>query len=76
MHSKKLRLTALVLAMSLLTSCKTVPSDTSACPEPQAYSRTFMQQLAGEVMQLPDGTAIVVALNDYAKLRNEVRACR
>jgi hypothetical protein len=39
------------------------------------YSREFQAQVAGELTLLPEGSAIVVMLSDYAVMREQARAC-
>ena len=41
-----------------------------------AYSREFLARAAGELQQLPAGSAIEQMLADYEVMREQVRACR
>jgi hypothetical protein len=46
------------------------------CPAIVEYDRGFLSRTADEVASLPTGSGIVVMLEDYGALRNQVRACR
>ena len=39
------------------------------------YSPEFQARSAVEVYQLPEGSAVVEMLSDYAVMREQVRAC-
>jgi hypothetical protein len=39
------------------------------------YSRELQARAAEELALLPDGSAIVEMLNDYAVMRDQARAC-
>jgi len=69
--------TALVIATLLLTACATGGSDTSssACPPVVEYSRAEQARVADEVAALPEGSAIVEMMSDYAVMREQVREC-
>ena len=72
----RLRLAVLVIATSLLTGCATVSSDGSglgACPPVVEYSRAFQVRAAEELALLPEGSAVVGMLADYAVMREQVR---
>jgi hypothetical protein len=47
----------------------------AACPPVVEYSRDFQLQAADEVAALPDGSAIVEMMEDYAVMRAQARAC-
>jgi len=64
--------------MILLTGCATGSSDrqlAAFCPPVVEYSREEQREVAEEVKALPDGSAIVEWLADYAVLRAQVREC-
>lgn len=66
-----------VLAVSLLTGCATVNSDpANVCPPIRTYDRAFQRKLADEIEAAPADAAFPVALQDYAFLRGQLRACR
>jgi hypothetical protein len=70
------RLQSLVIATLLLTACATAPSRPSVvCPPVAAYDRAYQAQLADEIQRLPPGTALERAMLDYARLRDQARAC-
>jgi hypothetical protein len=65
-----------VIATLSLTGCATAPSRQSVvCPPVAAYDRTFQTRLANEIQRLPTGTALEQAMLDYARLRDQARAC-
>lgn len=78
MHSRRLRLPLLVIAMSLLTSCAGpgFSDPKTVCPRIVTYGPTFQNRLANEIESLPAGTAIEAAMLDYGRLRAELRACQ
>lgn len=76
MLNRKPRLIALAIATALSTACSTTVSKPSACPHIVAYSDQFQDKLAAEVKALREDSALVVAMVDYGRLRNEIRACR
>jgi hypothetical protein len=39
------------------------------------YDRAFQARLAEEIQRLPPGTALERAMLDYARLRDQARAC-
>jgi hypothetical protein len=39
------------------------------------YSRAFQAQAAGELDLLPEGSAVVEMLSDYAVMREQARGC-
>jgi uncharacterized protein YceK len=70
------RRVALVLATIWLSGCATVSSDVGgvgACPPVLEYSREFQARAAEELDLLPEGSAIVEMLADYAVMRAQVR---
>ncbi|TNF21160.1 MAG: hypothetical protein EP318_08205 [Rhodobacteraceae bacterium] len=72
------RLVVLAIATSLLTGCATAGFEAnglSACPPVVEYSRGFQAQAAEELAMLPDGSAIVEMMADYAVMRDQTRAC-
>jgi hypothetical protein len=79
MHRSAFRMLALtppLIGLILIGGCATVPSNPPViCPAVQAYSRDFQTRLADELAGLPKGAALETAMLDYARLRDEVRAC-
>ena len=72
------RLVALVIATSWLTGCATAgfePGGVAACPPVVEYSREFQARAAEELAVLPEGSAIVEMMNDYAVMRDQARVC-
>ena len=68
------RLAALAIATSLLSGCATVSSDGRAigtCPPVVEYSRELQVRAADEQTRLPDGSAVVEMMNDYAVMREQ-----
>lgn len=66
---------ALALLMLSTSGCATVPS--SACPREVEYSAEQQRRAAEELSGLPrDGTVRGVMMPDYARLRDQARACR
>jgi len=66
--------TAVVLtASTLLCGC----SDRSAsdCPPVGDYDAAFKTRLAGELHQLGEDSATAKVVEDYAQLREQLRAC-
>lgn len=73
MHSWKRRLMLLLTSGSLLTGCvQTV----SSCPPLKTYTPEFNARLADEVEAMPEDSAALRAILDYAALRDQVKACR
>jgi hypothetical protein len=71
-------LSLLVIATLSLTACATVASDprvASVCPPIAAYDRTFQARLVEETQRLPPGAALEQAMLDYARFRDQARAC-
>nr|WP_227445488.1 hypothetical protein [Cognatishimia sp. F0-27] len=72
------RLVVLAIATSWLTGCATAGFEkggVAACPPIVEYSREFQAQAAEELAMLPDGSAIVQMMGDYAVIRDQARAC-
>jgi hypothetical protein len=72
------RLAGLVLATSWLGGCATAGSESPAvavCPPVIEYSAEFRARAAGELELLPEGSAIVEMLGDYAVMREQARGC-
>lgn len=74
----RLHLAVLVITASFLSACATVSSErgTGVCPPVVEYDDGFQARAAEEVQALPDGSAIVEMLSDYAVMREQVRWCR
>ena len=73
------RLAVLVTGASWLTGCATESFEangSAACPPVAAYSREFQARAAEELALLPEGSAIVEMLTDYAVLREQARVCQ
>jgi len=72
----RLRLAVLAIGTSLLSGCAMGGSDSSgpgACPPVVEYSREFQVRAAEELALLPEGSAVVGMLADYAVMREQVR---
>lgn len=72
------RLAALAIAMISLTGCATVGSESGSvnvCPPVVEYKPEFQGLAAGELAQLPDGSAILRMMSDYAVMREQSREC-
>jgi hypothetical protein len=62
----------------LLSGCATGAFEEralGACPPAIEYSREFQARAAEELALLPEGSAIVEMLADYAVMRAQARAC-
>ena len=62
-----------------MTGCATAGFEAGgvgACPPVVEYSREFQARAAEELAILPDGSAIVEMMGDYAVMREQVRSCR
>lgn len=65
------------IGMSLLAACATGSFDPACvCPPVKEYDRAFQTQLAEEIEAAPEDTVFPVALQDYALMRAQARACR
>ena len=73
----KLRLVALAIVTSFLSACATVSSErvTGVCPPVVEYDAGFQTRAAKEVRALPDGSAVVEMMGDYAIMRDQARIC-
>lgn len=74
----RLRLAVLAIAMSWLTGCATAGFEANglaACPPVVEYSREFQARAAEELAMLPDGSAVVEMMGDYAVMRDQACAC-
>ncbi|UYP69806.1 hypothetical protein OIU14_07965 [Thalassobacter stenotrophicus] len=66
------------MATSWLTGCATAGFESggvAACPPVVEYSREFQARAAEELAVLPEGSAIVEMMNDYAVMRDQARVC-
>ena len=74
----KPQLAALAIVASLLSACATVSSEraTGVCPPVVEYDDGVQARAAEEVQALPEGSAIVEMLSDYAVIREQARGCR
>ena len=73
------RRAVLVIATSWLTGCATAGFETGgvgACPPVVEYSREDQVRAAEEFAILPDGSAVVEMMGDYAVMRDSARECR
>ena len=71
-------LAVLVIATSWLTGCATEGFESvalAACPPVVEYSREFQARAAEELALLPDGSAVIEMMGDYAVMREQARAC-
>ena len=72
------RLAVLVIATSLLTGCATAGFEAggeAACPPVVEYSGGFQARAAEEMAMLPDESAVVEMMADYAVMRDQARVC-
>ena len=71
------RLADLMVATGWLAACTTAGSERPAavCPPVAEYSTEFQARAADELARLPQESAIVVMLGDYAVMREQARAC-
>ena len=71
----KRRRVAFALATIWLSGCATGGSDggcLEACPPVVAYDREFQARAAEELALLPEGSAVVEMLSDYAVVRQQL----
>lgn len=71
-------LAALTIATISLSGCAAVSSDgggPGTCPPDVEYSREFQARAAEELALLPENSAAVEMLGDYAVMREQARAC-
>ena len=74
----KRRLVVLAIVASLPSGCGTGGSERSAttvCPPVVEYNAELQASTAADLETLPDGSAVVVLLSDYAVMRDQARAC-
>jgi len=74
----KRRLAVLVIATSWLTGCVTAAFEAGGagvCPPVVDYSREFQARSAEELALMPDGSAVVEMMGDYAVMREQARVC-
>lgn len=74
----RLRRVGLVLVTIWLSGCAAVSSDggsLGACPPVVEYSREFQARAAEELALLPEDSAIMGMISDYAVMREQTRAC-
>ena len=72
------RLAVLVIGASWLTGCATAGFEANglgACPPVMEYRREFQAQAAEELAMLPERSAVVEMMGDYAVMRDQARAC-
>ena len=61
-----------------MTGCATADfkaTGLAACPPVVEYSRELEAQAAEELALLPDGSALVEMMGDYAVMREQARVC-
>ena len=73
----RLPATALVIAMISLTACATGVSDRGSivCPPVVGYDQAERDRAAAELEALPEDTALVGMMADYAVMRAQARVC-
>jgi hypothetical protein len=75
----KLRVSALLIATSLLSGCASTVYKTQLevyCPPLKEYPVEFGLDLAEELERLPEGSSrIVSVISDYIALREVIRKC-
>jgi len=74
----KRQLAVLAIGTSLLSGCATVRSEDgrlATCPPVIEYGREFQARAAEELSLLPENSAVVEMLSDYAVMRDQARAC-
>ena len=75
----RLRLAVLAIGASWLTGCATAGFEANglaACPPVEDYSREIRNRATEELALLPERSAVVEMMADYAVLREQVRICR
>jgi hypothetical protein len=68
-----------VIGASWLTGCATAGFEAggvAVCPPVVEYSGEFQTRVAEELAMLPDGSAVVEMMVDYAAMRDQARACK
>jgi len=68
-----MRLSTLAVLLPLAACAAPV---VTACPPVPSYSTEFQARLADEIHALPPDSALGVAIIDYKRLRDQLRACR
>ena len=61
-----------------MTGCATAGFESSGaavCPPLAEYNREFQSRAAEELEMLPDGSAVVEMVTDYAVMRDQARVC-
>jgi len=66
----------LVLALVALAACAAPAPVVVGCPALKSWSRDEQQQLKRALAALPAGSILRPAIFDYARMRDEARACR
>jgi hypothetical protein len=67
-----------VIATIWLSACATAGSDAgepAVCPPVVEYSRDVQARAAEDLNLLPEGSALVEMLSDYAVMREQARGC-
>jgi len=74
----RLRLAALAIVTSLPSACAAVSSEQviGACPPVIEYDTGFLAKAAEEVQVLPEESAVVEMLSDFAVMREQARRCK
>jgi len=73
------RLAVLAIAANWLTGCATAGFEAiglGACPPVMEYRRELQAQAAEELAMLPERSAVVEMMGDYAVMRDQARACQ
>ena len=72
------RLAGLMVATSWIAACATAGSEpvVAVCPPVLEYSPEFQARAADEVNRLPEGSAVVEMLSDYAVMLEQALACQ
>lgn len=73
-----LQLAVLAIATIFLGGCVTAGFESGGvvvCPPVVEYSREFQSRAAEELALLPDGSAVVEMMSDYAVMRDQARVC-
>lgn len=52
------------------------PPAITACPPLPAWNQSYQSQLADEVEDLPEGSALARQLSEYLRLRDQLRRCK
>ena len=72
-------LAVLMIEMNWLTGCEMAGFEVagpSTCPPVMKHSREFQARAAEELALLPDGSAVVEVMGDYAVMRVQAWTCR